>query len=72
VTLLGQRFQLSMDGKRVFDEADRGKESILRPAHLRWHEAESERFFELGLFWPNEAGPGISITVTPTPPEQPS
>ncbi len=64
LSLFGHRFYLSMDGRRQYDEGDLGKQSILRPSHLRWKDPRSGATFELAFSWPGAAsGDGISMTI---------
>lgn len=65
LTLFGYRFYLSMDGKRVYDVEDLGKQSILRPSHPRWRHGTSGTEFELELSWPGVTTSGDDNDVDP-------
>ncbi len=65
-TLLGHRLLLSLDGKRVFGADELGKQSILRPSHLRWTHSVTGAVYTLWFSWVHiTPGPGISIEYRP-------
>lgn len=59
--MLGFRYLLSLDGKRVFGLDDLGKESLWRPAHIRWTHATTGAECTLGFAWL----PGFQVAWTP-------
>lgn len=66
VTMLGFRYLLSLDGKRMFGLDDLGKESLWRPAHIRWTHAKTGAEYTLGFAWfPGAQGDGFQVTWTP-------
>jgi hypothetical protein len=65
VTLLGFRFLLSLDGRRMYGMEDLGKESLYRPAHIRWVHEVSKAEYVVGFTWYPQVGDGFTLNVSP-------
>jgi hypothetical protein len=67
ITMLGFRYLLSLDGRRLGGMEDLGKQSLWRPAHIRWDHAVTGAEYTLGFAWfPGAQGDGVRMTYTPT------
>lgn len=68
VLLRGFRFLLSLDGKRVYGLDELGKQSVLRPKHIRWLHGRTRVGYRVEFHWPSEgksAGDGITLVWAP-------
>lgn len=65
VTLGGLRFLLSLDGRRIYEAAELGKQSLFRPPHIRGTHVESGVEHVLAFTWHPAAGDGIDLAYAP-------
>jgi hypothetical protein len=66
VTLHGYQFLLGLDGERIYDDTEIGKQSVLRPAEIRWVHTKSGATYRLAFTW-HDSRPRDAITVSFTP-----